>query len=70
MAIDFDEPPEKAVYIKLTPGTDLYKMVAVCANHFGVKPAKAGRILIRGGYTGFTKSNVINLKRMKNESND
>ena len=45
----------KAVYVKLTPGTDLYRKVFHVAKANDVPMTKAARILMRGGFLGFAK---------------
>ncbi len=65
MAMELTDLPDKAIYIKLTPGTDLFNKVVLCSRHFEVKPAKAGRLLMRAGWLGYIKSKVADMKRSK-----
>lgn len=46
---------EGPIYIKLSPGTSLYRIIVSVSMFLGVTPTKAGRVLIRAGYIGFSK---------------
>ncbi len=48
-------PDEKAIFIKLSPGTDLYVKVKRVAKIADVKPSKAGRMMMRNGWLGFRR---------------
>lgn len=63
--MELTDPPEKAIFIKLTPGTELFNKVVLCSRHFEVKPAKAARLLMRAGWLGYLKSKIIDMKRSK-----
>ncbi len=45
----------KPVYIKLTPGSELYEKVRDISNTLNVPMTKAGRLAIRHGWMGFRR---------------
>jgi hypothetical protein len=57
----------RAIYVKLTPGTELYNKVLMCAGHTQVTPTRAARMLIKAGWLSFSNSYVIHLKAVKDE---
>lgn len=62
MELDLTSVPKKAIYIKLTPDTDLFNKVVLCADHLEVTPTKAARILMRAGWLGYIKSKLMELR--------
>ncbi len=63
MELDLGDPPEKAIYVKLTPGTDLFNQVVLVSNHLEVTPTKAARILMKQGFSNYMKSKIMDMKR-------
>jgi hypothetical protein len=45
----------KAIYIKLTPGTELYDKVVAVADETDVSLTKAGRMMMRNGWAGWKR---------------
>jgi len=70
LEINLTDPPDKAIYVKLSPGTELFNKVVMCSEHLRVPPTKAARMLLRAGWIGFTKSTVIHMRRTTNEDNN
>lgn len=50
-----EEVDDKAIFIKLTPGTDLHDQVLVVAHLCGVKAPRAGRLMMKAGWLGFAR---------------
>lgn len=46
---------EKTIYVKLTPGTDLYIKVCRVADIASVTPTLAARMMMRNGWLGFRR---------------
>lgn len=46
---------ERPIYIKLTPGTDIYIKVLTVANKLDVNPTRAARYMMRNGWLGFKR---------------
>lgn len=63
MELDLTNLPEKAIFIKLSPGTELFNQVVMVSQHLEVKPARAGRILMKAGLLGYNKSKIIEMRR-------
>ncbi len=61
------ETPGKPIYVKLTPGTELYDKVLMCAGHTQVAPTRAARMLMKAGWLSFVNSYVIQMKAVKDE---
>ncbi len=67
MEISLTEDAQKAIYVKLSPGTELYNRVVMCSQHLEVKPTRAARMLMRSGWLAFVNSTIVNMRRVKNE---
>ncbi|MCK5014671.1 MAG: hypothetical protein KAS66_12725 [Candidatus Omnitrophica bacterium] len=52
----------KPFHVKITPGTDLYIKVSDVAIDLGISPTKAARVLILGGWMGWRKFRLGELK--------
>ncbi len=65
LEMELIKPPDKAIYVKLTPGTELFNRVVACAEHLEVKPTKAARILLRAGWAGYAKSKLMDMRRVE-----
>ncbi|MEE8599431.1 MAG: hypothetical protein V3S69_08025 [Dehalococcoidales bacterium] len=63
LELDLGDIPEKPIYVKLTPGTDLFNKVATVSNHLKVSPTKAARLLMAGGWASYVKTNLMDMKR-------
>lgn len=63
LKLDLTNPPEKAIYVKLTPGTDLFNKVVLVSEHLEVAPTKAARVLIAGGFSGYIRTRFMDMKR-------
>lgn len=53
----------KPFHVKITPGTDLYIKIADVAIDLGISPTKAARVLMLGGWMGWRKFRMGELKR-------
>ncbi len=65
------EPVEKAVYVKLTPGTPLFEKVQTVSGVLGTTMTQSARFMMRNGYLGFRRflsDNLIN--EVEFEGND
>lgn len=67
LEISLDQDAGKAIYVKLTPGTELYNRVLMCSHHLEVKPTKAARMLMRSGWLSYVNSTIVNMRRVHDE---
>lgn len=63
--MDLKDPPEKAIYVKLTPGTPLFNQVCKVAERIGESPTQAARRLMGVGWIGFLRAIRYDLKGEK-----
>lgn len=63
--MDLTKKAPKPIYIKLTPGTELYEKVLSVSNEMDVAPTRAGRMMLRAGWLGFSRYVAFAAKRGK-----
>ncbi len=63
MVLNLTDPPEKAIYVKLTPGTDLFNKVVLVSEHLEVTPTKAARVLMSGGFLSYIRTRLMDMRR-------
>ena len=55
IAMALPEGDQKPIFLKITPGTDLYDQIEVVASKCQVKKPRAARLMIKAGWLGFAR---------------
>jgi len=65
LEMEMEPGQDKPIHVKLSPGTDLFNQVLLCANYYQVTPTKAARMMMKAGGLGFQRVLLLEARKVQ-----